>query len=224
MKYNTPMFSNPVKRFFFLSISYLRKFYLYSNHNKFFLKPLNEKYVYLALHVIPESSTFIKAPMYTNELSLIQSISKSLPVNWKLYVKEHPNMIGQRNLGFYKKISKIQNVKLVKMDAYQDPKPWIEKSEAVISISGSAAFEAAMLNKPSIVFGDVCFSVISSVKVVNSFEEVEKLLNLIKSKSWPNDNIISCAAYLKSIDEVGLDGFSQPLSIINLCEKKNKIS
>ena len=162
--------------------------------------------------------------MYTNELSLIQSISKILPINWKLYVKEHPSMIGQRNLEFYKKISKIQNVKLVKMNAYQDPKPWIEKSEAVISISGSAALEAAMLNKPSIVFGEVCFSVISGVKVVKSFEEVERLLKLINIKNWPKDNITSCATYLKSIDEVGLDGFSQPLSIIKLCEQKIRLA
>jgi hypothetical protein len=224
VKYHTPMFSNPLKRLLFLSISYIRKFYLYSNYNKFFLNPLNERYVYFTLHVIPESSTFIKAPMYTNELSLIQSISKILPINWKLYVKEHPSMIGQRNLEFYKKISKIQNVKLVKMNAYQDPKPWIEKSEAVISISGSAALEAAMLNKPSIVFGEVCFSVISGVKVVKSFEEVERLLKLINIKNWPKDNITSCATYLKSIDEVGLDGFSQPLSIIKLCEKKIRLA
>ena len=37
-----------------------------------------------------------------DQFSLIQKISLQLPINWKIYVKEHPNMIGWRKNLFYK--------------------------------------------------------------------------------------------------------------------------
>ena len=159
----------------------------------------------MPLHLIPESTTFVKAPMYINELSIIEAISKSLPINWKLYVKEHQSMIGERQIEFYKKINKFHNVKLVKSNFYRDPKPWIEKSLGVVTITGSAAFEAAMLNKPAIVFGNVFYNVISSIKAINNFDELENLFKIIEINNQPQDYTLECAAYLKTINEVGIE-------------------
>ena len=150
-----------------------KKFYLFSNVNKYFLEPCDEKYILLPLHVIPENSTYVKGTMYLNQLNLIEAISKSLPISWKLYVKEHPNTIGQRSIEFYKKAAKFHNVKLVKLNGYKDSKSWIEKSLGVITITGSTALEAAMLNKPAIVFGNSCFNVLSNIKFANSLNELE---------------------------------------------------
>ena len=143
--------------------------------------------------------------MFINELSLIEAISKSLPVSWKLYVKEHPNMVGHRSFDFYKNAIKFHNVKLVNLDTYIDSKPWIEKSMGIVTITGSTAFEAAMLNKPAIVFGNVCFNVLSNIKVANNFNDLEPLFNLIASNGWPDDGTKSCAAYLKTIRDLGVN-------------------
>ena len=202
---NTPFFSNPYKKIFFLIINSIKNYYLYSKFNKYFQIPINEKYIYMPLHLIPESTTFVKAPMYINELSIIEAISKSLPINWKLYVKEHQSMIGERQIEFYKKINKFHNVKLVKSNFYRDPKPWIEKSLGVVTITGSAAFEAAMLNKPAIVFGNVFYNVISSIKAINNFDELENLFKIIEINNQPQDYTLECAAYLKTINEVGIE-------------------
>lgn len=215
---NTPFFSNPYKKILFLILIAIKKFYLYSKFNKYFQVPRNEKYIYMPLHLIPESTTSVKAPMYLNEISLIEAISKSLPISWKLYVKEHQSMIGERSFNFYKIISKFHNVKIVKSNFYKDPKPWIEKSLGVITIAGSTAFEAAMLNKPAIVFGSVFYNVIPGIKVAHSFEELENLFKTIESNNWLKDNTLNCAAYLKTINEFGIA--LNIKTLINISSKK----
>ena len=200
---------------------YFRKFYLYSKFNKYFKIPTNEQYIYMPLHYIPESTTFTKAPMYINELMIIEAISKTMPINWKLYVKEHPMMVGEREISFYSKVAKIPNVKLLDFKNHREPKDLIQKSKAVITITGSSAFEASILNKPAIVFGSAAYNVISGIKVANSFEDLEHLFKLIKTNNWPQDNTMDCATYLRTIDEVGVDLDIE--IIIKLSEKKIKL-
>lgn len=154
----------------------------------------------MPLHLIPESSTFSLAPLYVNELSIIEAVSKSLPAGWYLYVKEHQAMVGERYTEFYKKVNRIPNVKMVQLNYYQDPKPWITKSQGVVTISGTTAYEAALLGKPAIVFSDVCFSVIEGVTRVRSYED---LASIICNFTNPVNNVKSCAAYIASVKDLG---------------------
>lgn len=205
IKYYHISSSNPIKRILWNYVFAIRKYYLSSNFNKYFMEPCEEKYIYLPLHVIPEGSTYIKGTMYLNQLSLVEAISKLLPITWKLYVKEHPNMIGQRNIDFYKKISRFHNVKLVKLNAYKDAKSWIEKSQGVVTITGTTAFEAAMLNKPAIVLGNNCYNILPNVRYAKSLNELEPLIKLIKNNNFSKDDEIGRAVYLKTIQELGED-------------------
>tara|TARA_Y100000389_G_C17468010_1_gene527494 strand:+ start:781 stop:2346 length:1566 start_codon:yes stop_codon:yes gene_type:complete len=206
IKLNTALDSHVYKKILWKYVCAIRKWYLYSNFNKYFKSPKDEKYIYMPLHVIPESTTFVKSPMYIDEINLIEAISKSLPISWKLYIKEHPAMIGERSIQFYKRVNKLHNVKFVKINFYKDPKPWIQKSLAVITIVGSSALEASMLSKPAIVFGNVCYNVLSNVRVTNSFEELEMIFKLIKNDNWPNkNNNDECAAYLNTIKDKGIN-------------------
>jgi len=189
----------PIKHFLYhLKYEFFIQYFL--RENRYFEQPVeNEIYVYMPLHLIPESTTFVKAPFYINELNIIEQVSKSLPVGWKLYVKEHQSMLGERKLSFYKNVKKIPNVKLVQINYYKDPKPWILKSRGVIAITGSGAYEAAMLGKQSIIFGDVPFSLINGVNRVRSFEDLPAILSKLNNI----ENIHSCAAYIKTIKNLG---------------------
>ena len=73
---------------YFLHYTYYKQRLM--RRNKMFQVPRNdERYVYMPLHLIPESTTSILTPFYVNELSVIEAVSKSLPAGWMLYVKEH---------------------------------------------------------------------------------------------------------------------------------------
>lgn len=195
------LYSNPIRHFLFYAKVEFKKQVLL-RPNGYFEAP-NEKddYVYMPLHLIPESTTFVKAPFYINELNIIEQVSKSLPIGWKLYVKEHQAMLGERSYDFYKMIKRFPNVKLVQINYYKDPKPWIEKAKGVITITGTGAYESAMLGKKTIIFGDVPFKLIEGISRVNSFEDLPKFF----ASFGRINNTKSCAAYIAAIKSVGME-------------------
>lgn len=110
-----------------------------------------EEYVYFPLHMQPEASTMLLAPYYLDQLSVIESLSRSVPLNYRLVVKEHPSMIGRRGGGFYKKIKMLPNVILV--DPSCDGLGLVSKSSLVFTITGTAGLEGMLLGKPVVVIG-----------------------------------------------------------------------
>ncbi|MEZ8382347.1 hypothetical protein AB6C98_01300 [Vibrio splendidus] len=199
---HAPPFGNPIKAMLFFVKNLFKERYLLGKRNQVFanIEP-GEEYVYFPLHLIPESTTLNKSPFYPNEIAVIEAVSKSLPVGWLLYVKEHGAMIGERPLHFYRSINRLSNVKLVRLDAYHDPKPWILKSKGVITLSGTSAFEASMCNKPSIIFGNAFYDVMSNVIKVSSFEELPKKIRNFENYKFQDKK--SQASYLKTIIENG---------------------
>lgn len=189
--------SLPYIRHYFETEMIKRKLFV---KNKYFEAPVeNEDYVYMPLHLIPESSVFVKASYYVDEANLIEQISKSLPIGWKLYVKEHQAMLGERALNFYKKVAQLHNVRVVQINHFKDPKPWIANAKGIITITGTAAYEAALMGKKSIVFGEVPFSLIDGITQISDFS---LLPEAIKSFGQ-TDNIHSAAAYLHTVKEAG---------------------
>ena len=72
-------------------------------------------FVYFPLHIEQEQVLLISAPFYTNQIEIIRHVTKSLPVGYKLFVKEHPVMStrGWRSISEYKEIMQIPNVVLI---------------------------------------------------------------------------------------------------------------
>lgn len=160
------------------------------------LKPLydepnwNEDFAYFPLHFEPEITTLLYSPFYTNQITLLTQIAKSLPVHFKLYVKEHPSMLEYRPIEYYKELKKIPNLKL--LDPKTNSLDLIEKSKIVTTIAGTAGFEAALLKKPIISFGDIFYNNLSFVK---RCREIEDMPNIIKQQlenfQYDNEEVIN---------------------------------
>lgn len=181
-------------------VNILRRKFL--DKNDIFENPVEgENYVYMPLHLIPESTVFIKGSYYIDELNLIEQISKSLPIGWKLYVKEHQAMLGERSVEFYKKVKEIHNVRLVQINYYDDPKPWIMNAKGVVTIVGTTAYEEALLGRKSIVFGEVPFTLMEGITKVKDLNDLPMLIK----DFGETDNIKSCAAYLQTVKDLGFE-------------------
>ncbi len=201
-KKNPVFLGQASKQLWYYSKAQIKRKYL-CGKNKYFENPVEgEKYIYVPLHLIPESTTFVQAPLYVNELNNIEMLSKSIPAGWRIYVKEHQAMLGEREFEFYKKVKKIPNVRLVKFNYYTDPKPWITKSQGVYTVTGSSAFEAALLGKRSIILGEISSQVIDGINKISSFRE---LASATKEFAKPLDNIHSCAAYIHTAKKYGVE-------------------
>ena len=127
-----------------------------------FLKDLSdEKFIYFPLGLEPERQLLIRAPLQNNQLQTISNIARSIPVEYKLFVKEHPEMkntAGWRDVNYYQRILDYPNVELIHMSI--KPKEILEKCSLVTTLVGSSAFEASFYNKPSVVLGDSDYSVL----------------------------------------------------------------
>lgn len=144
----------------------------------FFEKPnYNEDFIFFPLHFDPELATTVMAPYYINQITVIEALAKSIPVTFKLYVKEHPSMYpkGLRPIIFYERLRKIPNVKLIdpRVNSYE----LMKNCKGVVTITGTAGWEALMLRKPLITFGEPVYSKLSMVEKVN---DIEKLPFLVK--------------------------------------------
>ena len=132
----------------------------------------NENFIYFPLSLDPERSTLIPATFYTNQLEVITNIAKSLPVDFQLFVKEHPmqKILAWRNIEFYKKIMKLPNVKLIHPSISQEN--ILKHCKMLITIAGTSGLEAALYEKPSIVFADTIYASLPSVYRLKSLEEL----------------------------------------------------
>ena len=131
-----------------------------------------EKFIYFPLHVQPERNIDIDAPYYSNQLEVIENIARSLPIQYKLYVKEHNSMKFRnwRQKSFYNSVLNLPNVKLIHPSL--NPLEIIKNCSLVITIAGSTGLEAAFYEKPTIIFADVSYSNLSCVKKIKNFEEL----------------------------------------------------
>ena len=173
---SSPICSSVLKSYKFMFLYYFRRFFLhYSNiFSKADLKKIN--YIYVPMHVIPESSTTILSPYYINETFIIESLSKSVRSDQYVVVKEHWSMIGYRPINYYKRIKRLPNVILVDPASQLLPRDYIRNSDLVVTISGSAAFEASVLGVNSLIFSDVIYGLLSGCKKVHVDSNLGKLV------------------------------------------------
>lgn len=105
-------------------------------------------FAFYPLHVDPEAATMVLAHMHTDQLAVIEALSKSLPLGMRLVVKEHIPMLGQRPAGYYERLTRIPGVFLA---APEDSGTALVKEAALTAtITGTAGWEAMLLHKPAL--------------------------------------------------------------------------
>ena len=172
----------------FTMFSLIKKQFRYFFMNQNLKKELDfsSKFILFALAVDMDRNSLIGAPFFTNQIEIIRSIAKSLPVNYKLVVKEHPGMTMRdwRKISELKEILEIPNVFFVHPQASIND--LMKKCSAVITVGGSSGLEAAFYGKPVLVFSDTIYSVLPSVFRIFSPEELpDKIKECLKIQVEP---------------------------------------
>ena len=175
------------KRFFFLIKSLFLKF----KEKKYFFefpefKLNSEKYIYLPLHKEPELALNYHSFETLNQLDLIKIISFSLPLGYKLFVKEHRFNSGRRPLTFFKSIKKLGNVRLI--NPFDEQFKYIKNSDLVITDNGTSGWEALILKKPLINLSDSFYDILSNYKVNRLSKLGETMINILLNKEYKNKN------------------------------------
>ena len=130
------------------------------------------KYFFFPIQYEPEASTLVLATYYSNQLATIKNTAATLPLPYKLYLKEHPGSIGARSNNFYKEIKKIPNAVLL---SSEEPTPAIiSGSMGVITMTSTVGMEAALAGKLVYVLGNVFYSYHPLCKKAVNFEDLKE--------------------------------------------------
>lgn len=111
----------------------------------------NYRIVFFPLQMEPEVSLLYYSPEFNNTMEAITWISKSLPADTILVLKEQAKSFAVRSRWYYKQLNKIGNVWWANPTIHSSE--WINSAQIVATITGTAAIEAIHMDKPVISFG-----------------------------------------------------------------------
>ncbi len=215
---------NPLERVFasptFLEkptnwLSYYQMILRYYIKNKFLYEEyqslsdaidLSKKYIYVALHYQPERTSMPEGGVFANQLLIIDILSKSIPKDWYLYVKEHPNQFSRmdirkmnfRDSTFYQTLKMYKNIKLVPIST--NSQKIIAHSQTTATLTGSTGWETLLQYKPVLTFTPAAwFSSCQSCYVVTSVESCKLALTSIKKadQSQVRSDVLRFILYYK---------------------------
>lgn len=220
------VFIKSIKNFSLLNLTarYLKKIFgpnIKKEYTALQIAPdYSKKYIYLALHYQPESSTSPLGGVFVDQILMIKILSFALPKDWLIYVKEHPVSWAMSNLaysefrykGYYEEIAKIKNVKIVPIET--NSHELIVNSRAVCSVSGSCGMEALLRSKPALFFGYIWHRDCPGVFNIKDVESCSQALEKINSR--PKVDQQQIINFLYSLDKVSYH--------LNICSTSEKFS
>ena len=139
------------------------------------------KYILFPLQTNAESSLLLDAPLFTNQIEIINQISKSMPIDYKLLVKEHPGSVTRswRSIETYEKI--INTPRVIPIHPEVGITDVLKKSSLVVTISSTVALDSLFHQIPSMILADTTFSMIPSIykliEIGNMAEAIKENLN-----------------------------------------------
>ena len=133
-----------------------------------------DTFVLFTLHKQPEHTIDVEGCRFVNQYETVRALARALPTNIRLYVKEHPNCLGDRSPKSLQKIKALPGVRLI--DPFVDSHDLVRKAECVVTISGTIAIEAALNGKRTLVLTDQHLAGFSTAKVISHPSDVAEEL------------------------------------------------
>lgn len=145
-----------------------------------------ERFVLFPLHYEPESVLNYFSEFQRQE-EIAAQIFDSLPINFRLILKEHPSQPGA--LGMQKWDSLVRSKRVISVRGEYDSRKLLNLDVIVVSIGSTLALESAVVGRPVGVLGSVHFGTMPGIKRLESPGEWLKLLDyqpaaLLDIKKW----------------------------------------
>lgn len=135
----------------------------------------SQPYYFYPLHLEPEAVVLYHAHgLYANQVKLIQNIAAQLPPGVFLYVKDHPHDHGYRSAEDYLALKLVPNIRL--LDTSISGKQVVAHSQGVITMTGTAGFEALLLGKQVFTFGKTFYSPAPGVEMLHHVRDLRERL------------------------------------------------
>jgi hypothetical protein len=200
----------------------LRNLIRYSREIEFSKFDPDVPYYYYPMHLEPEAVVLYHGHgLYRNQVKLVENIAAQLPPGALLYVKDHPHDFGYRSADDYKALQKVPNIRLIRHDV--PGKRLIHHAIGVITITGTAGFEALLMGKQIYTFGKAFYSVCPRVQYIRNVRDLREALYRNRDVVYTDDadlyNFLS--AYLETLNEGMTDYFAGRAAKYNIDLDRN---
>jgi hypothetical protein len=174
----------------------LRKNLLFMPRRELLEKACSGRYAFFGLHMQPEASIDVYAHFFSNQVRVVELISRSLPPTHTLLVKLHKSDVPNYSREHLARFSGFPGVKLV--SPYADTRELISNADLVLAIQGTIGLEAALLGRPVIMFGESRTLGFPSVSAFGKTTDLPRLVRAKLSERKPErDRIVEAfATYL----------------------------
>lgn len=181
---------NVIKPWHHIFDRFKRKLRVFIGFDDLYDKPdYSEPYAFFPLQLEPEMATTLFSRFYTDQLWLATQVASSLPVGYKLYVKEHPAMYSYRTRAFYKKLKNIPNVKLI--PPTETGLKIAKHARLIITLTGTCGWEGILFGKPAITFGNTFYNILVSAKRCENINDLPYLVNeLLKNPRHNEEQLV----------------------------------
>ena len=162
--------------YYYFRLKLIKSYKKYSTKNISF----KENYVYFPLSFQPEAGSIPLGGDFASHEIVISMLSRSIPKNWKIYVKEHPthllssiyiNSLKFRHPVFYKNIKRYKNVEIVpeNITSFQ----LIDNAKCVAGHAGHPGIETIVREKQYLLFSLAWYSKIEGINLIKTYEDLE---------------------------------------------------
>lgn len=152
----------------------------------------DKPYYVFFLHYQPEGTTLPYGQEFSQQWLAISRLRMAMPYETTLVVKEHPGMFlrgmlrpGVRNRQFYDAIAALPNTVLANIN--QDSFDLVDHSSCVVTITGTAGFQAIARGKPVIVFGAAPYRHFPGVFKVSGTDDIQNAIAAIDKSVFKFD-------------------------------------
>lgn len=165
------------------------------------------RFVYFPLHYQPERTTCPDGGVFNDQYLVASLLAHALPEGWKLLVKEHPSQfiwptegeLGRWD-GYYDRFLDLPNTLLVSTGLASDR--LILGAGAVATVTGMAGWEALMLGRPVLAFGNAWYAECPGASRVSTLEEVRDALARAAAGEGPDAGLTRrFAAAIEAVSE-----------------------
>jgi hypothetical protein len=187
----------------------------------------SQKFVLYPIHISPEASLLGNTPELADQLSVIKNISMNLPWGVMLYVKEHPHVLEGHGLDyrFYKSISNLNNVRLLRKELSVNSLIQDDNFIAVVGLNGTVCIDAVIMKKPVILLGNPYFGFAECFVKLNKWEDLFHEITLIQRGEFifSEDGLYSLLATLDANVCRGNVDFSSARTTYEIAENYNSV-
>lgn len=164
----------------------------YRERSQYFDFNSQEPFVYFPLPYEPERTSNPDGGDFYEFVDALTALRNFVPQEIKIVVKEHPSQISKKLQGFqarspqiYGVLANLPNVQLVPLDV--PSQQLIEQSLFVSCITGTAALEAALIGKKSLIFGSPWFF---NLPGIYSFSEMATYDAFVRQRNGSLDQVL----------------------------------